>query len=101
VQANRWRKVRGRIAAYRRHGAPLDSPAPTEETVILVDALRRLPVEQRRALVLHHILDLSVADIATETAVPVGTVKARLRRARQALAARLPVAEENRGSHHV
>jgi RNA polymerase sigma-70 factor (ECF subfamily) len=41
-----------------------------------------LPSEQRIAVVLHHILDLPVEAIATETGVPVGTVKARLARGR-------------------
>ena len=35
---------------------------------------------------LHHLCDLSVADIALEIGAPVGTVKARLSRGRAALA---------------
>jgi len=38
------------------------------------------------AIVLYHLCDLSVADVAQETGVPVGTVKARLSRGRRALA---------------
>ncbi|MDQ3485071.1 MAG: SigE family RNA polymerase sigma factor, partial [Actinomycetota bacterium] len=38
---------------------------------------------------LHHLCDLSVADVAAETGVPVGTVKARLSRGRAALASLL------------
>src|ERR687893_804613 len=45
--------------------------------------------DQRRAIVLHHLCDLSLADIAVETNVAVGTVKARLSRGRTALAALL------------
>ena len=48
--------------------------------------LRRLPEEQRRAIVLHHVADLPVAQVAAETGAPVGTVKARLSRGRTALA---------------
>jgi RNA polymerase sigma-70 factor (ECF subfamily) len=54
--------------------------------VALIDALRKLPAEQRRALVLYHLCDRSVAQIAAETGVPAGTVKARLARGRVALA---------------
>jgi RNA polymerase sigma-70 factor (ECF subfamily) len=92
--ANRWRKLRGRATAYRRHGAPEAVPAPSEDTVLLVTALRRLPAEQRLAIVLHHVVGLPVADVAAETGAPVGTVKARLSRGRQALAALLPLADE-------
>lgn len=101
VQANRWRKLRGRAAAHRRHGLPGATPGPSEESVVLVAALRLLPADQRRALVLHHIADISVADIAVETGVPVGTVKARLARGRQALAAHLPDPEDQKRSDHV
>lgn len=41
---------------------------------------------QRRAIVLHHLCDLSVDDVARETNAPTGTVKARLSRGRAALA---------------
>lgn len=48
-------------------------------------ALRRISAEQRRAIVLHHLCDLSVAESARETGVATGTVKARLSRGRAAL----------------
>jgi RNA polymerase sigma-70 factor (ECF subfamily) len=55
----------------------------------LVRALRQITPDQRRAIVLHHLCDLSVAEVAAETGVPHGTVKARLSRGREALAALL------------
>jgi len=58
---------------------------PTPDRVAFIDALRKVPAEQRRALVLYYVCDLSVAQIATETGVPDGTVKARLARGRAAL----------------
>jgi RNA polymerase sigma-70 factor (ECF subfamily) len=64
-----------------------------------VTALRQLPEAQRRALVLHHIADLSVQDVAHEVGVPEGTIKARLSRGRTALAALL--ADETGGVSHV
>jgi RNA polymerase sigma-70 factor (ECF subfamily) len=99
--ANRWRKLKARTAAYRRHGPPAAVAGPSDETVTLVAALRRLPFEQRQAIVLHHIAGLPVASVATEAGVPVGTVKARLSRGRQALAALLPVSDEIPGEQHV
>ena len=41
---------------------------------------------QRQVLVLHHIADFPVRDVAHEIGVPEGTVKARLSRGRAALA---------------
>jgi RNA polymerase sigma-70 factor (ECF subfamily) len=48
-------------------------------------ALRRLPIEQREALVLRYYLDLPLDEIAAIVAVPVGTVKSRLSRGVAAL----------------
>lgn len=43
--------------------------------MLLVNALRRLPFMQRRALALHYLCDLSLEQIAAETRTSVGTVK--------------------------
>jgi RNA polymerase sigma-70 factor (ECF subfamily) len=45
----------------------------------LVAILDRLPMEQRHALVLHHVLGMSVDEIAKELQVPAETVRSRLR----------------------
>ena len=63
-------------------------------------ALDRLPADQRRALVLHHLCDLSVAQVATEVGAPVGTVKARLSRGRTALQHLLSANEMDEGASH-
>ncbi len=89
VLSHRWRSLRSRRRAYQRHGPPMSAPAPGEDTVALVAALRRLPGPQRQAIVLHHLLDVPIAQIAIETGVAVGTLKARLARGRTALAAML------------
>ena len=52
----------------------------------LIEALRFVSAEQRRALVLYHVCDQSVAQIAAETGVPAGTVKAQLAQGGAALA---------------
>ena len=56
------------------------------DRVALVGALRQLPYEQREAIVLHHIVDLPVREIAVQLGVPEGTIKARLSRGRAGLA---------------
>jgi RNA polymerase sigma-70 factor (ECF subfamily) len=83
---NRIRKIRNGLRAYRRHGANDAVPPPSEDVVALVAGLRRLPEDQRLAIVLHHLVDLSVVDVAAQTGVPINTVKARLARGRRALA---------------
>jgi RNA polymerase sigma-70 factor (ECF subfamily) len=49
-------------------------------------ALRRLPPDQRAAVVLRDLLDLDYAEIAEVLEVPVGTVRSRIARGRAALA---------------
>jgi RNA polymerase sigma-70 factor (ECF subfamily) len=90
LAVSRWRRTtRRRRSADRAVRAATETAAPSESHVALVAALRQLPESQRRALVLHHIADLSVHDVAREVGVPEGTVKARLSRGRAALAALL------------
>jgi DNA-directed RNA polymerase specialized sigma24 family protein len=67
----------------------LSQPALQLDHVAMVAALRKLPGDQRRALVLHHMLDLPVAEVAHELGVAVGTVKSWLHRGRAAMAAQL------------
>jgi RNA polymerase sigma-70 factor (ECF subfamily) len=97
LAVSRWRRtMRSRRDPDRALGAATTTAGPTESRVALVAALQQLPNDQRRALVLHHLADLSVAEVAREVGAPEGTVKARLSRGRAALAALL---EE--GTHHV
>jgi RNA polymerase sigma-70 factor (sigma-E family) len=91
IAVSRWRSLRSRAGAYLRHGPADAVPAPSTDTVEIVAAMRRLPEEQRVALALYYLMGLPVADVARETGVPVGTVKARLSRGRGALAGLLTV----------
>lgn len=84
-----WRKSRNRVRAHFRHGPPPDLPGVGPDHVALVAALRRLRPDQRRAVVLHHLLDLPIATVARETGATAATVRTRLHRARRALAADL------------
>ncbi|MEU7798192.1 sigma factor-like helix-turn-helix DNA-binding protein [Micromonospora arborensis] len=93
VAVSRWRSLRSRSRAYLRHGATETVPGPGTDTVEVVAALRRLPEEQRVAIALYYLVGMPVADVARETAAPVGTVKARLSRGRAALAGLLAVSD--------
>ncbi len=64
-------------------------PVPVDEVLDVQHALRQLTPEQRRALVLFHVVGMSVEAIAAETGATTGTVKSRLFRGRAAMAARL------------
>lgn len=87
---SRWRRgKRGAAVLLRLRASYEDAAAPSPDHVALVEALRRLPAAQREALVLFHVADLSVEQIAGELGVPTGTVKARLSRGRAALARQL------------
>lgn len=97
LAVSRWRRARSARAAAQRHGAAPDVPDLEPDRVALVSALRTLPEAQRRAIVLHHVGGLSVTEVAEETGVPVGTVKARLSRGRAALADLLTTSE---GARH-
>jgi RNA polymerase sigma-70 factor, ECF subfamily len=86
IAVSRWHRARIGGLLMRSQTRPQVADGPGPDRVALIEALRRLPAEQRRAVVLYHLCDRSVAEIATETGAPVGTVKARLARGRAALA---------------
>jgi RNA polymerase sigma-70 factor (ECF subfamily) len=86
IATDRHRRNAGWRKAMARNGPPPQAGPPSEDTVLLTAALRRLPQNQRQALALHYLFDLSVAQIAQEAGVPAGTVKSWLSRGRTALA---------------
>jgi RNA polymerase sigma-70 factor (ECF subfamily) len=65
--------------------------------VALVAALAELPGNHRRALVLHYLADMPIAEVAQREGVAEGTVKSWLHRGRAALAARLNLSEHTGG----
>ncbi|WP_144119847.1 SigE family RNA polymerase sigma factor [Catellatospora sichuanensis] len=60
---------------------------PEPDRVALVEALAKLPARHRLAVVLHHLGQLSTAEIAEQQGVAEGTVRSWLSRGRAALAA--------------
>lgn len=94
IAVSRWRKARNSATAWLRDHRQREATYAVADTGQVLDAdvwqgLMSLPDAQREALVMHHVLDLSVAELAAATGAPVGTVKARLARGRAAMAARL------------
>ncbi len=86
LAVSRWRKARNATRAWYRHGGEDDRPPPDGEHVDLVAALKSLPERQRVAIVLHHVADLTVEQVAAETGASTSAVKAQLTRGRGALA---------------
>jgi RNA polymerase sigma-70 factor (ECF subfamily) len=88
LAVSRWRKLRTAATAWHRHGGGRRDhiPALGVEHVALVEALRRLPERQRVAVVLFHLADLTVEQVAAETGASVSAVKQQLTRGRRALA---------------
>lgn len=79
-----------RLARARRRDQPIDEGSASyiylgEQLVELVDALERLPEEQRTVVALRTIEGLSEQEVARVLDLPVGTVKSRLHRARASL----------------
>jgi len=94
VAALGLRRLAGHAGAAEQ-GQP-DPSELTADAVAVSAALRSLPISQRVVVVLHHVMDLPVDQVARELNIPVGTVKSRLARARAALAPLLVDHEETR-----
>lgn len=86
LAVSRARRARVGLAKTRSQRSGGDVPGPTPDRVAILSALQQLPEAQRRAVVLHHLAGLSVAEVAAECGAPIGTIKARLSRGRAALA---------------
>jgi RNA polymerase sigma-70 factor (ECF subfamily) len=85
---NRWRRLASQARLAPR-AYIVDGRSDALPDVDLQRALRRLPVRQREAVVLHYWADLGVEACATAMGVTAGAVKQHLSPARQRLAAEL------------
>jgi RNA polymerase sigma-70 factor (ECF subfamily) len=112
IDAHRRRRVRpvsltrpeeGTAAEEREWEIPDKTEGPEAQAERRDEAIRlsvlvdRLPPDYRLAILLRHSQDLSYEEIAAATGVPLGTVKARIHRARNQLRAWIE-AEEGAGS---
>ena len=74
---------------------PVDEPTDTDRYGMVVDrdqlerGFRRLSIDHRAVVVLHHYLDLPLDEVADVLGVPVGTVRSRLHHAMRGLRAAL------------
>jgi RNA polymerase sigma-70 factor, ECF subfamily len=85
IAIGNWRRARTRMRAHFRHVDHHPVPDVSPDHVALVAALRRLPMPQRRAIVLFHVCDLSTREVAAELGIGEGALRVRLSRARKAL----------------
>ncbi len=69
--------------------SPSSLRARQQEHVFLLQALREVPLELQMVLELHYWESMSTQEISEVLEIPQGTVKSRLRRAREAVAMRL------------
>ena len=88
LATSRFRRLRVAQAHVRRQREE-HFAEPSPDRVVLTRALATLPEKQRRAVVLFHLADLSITEIAQQEGVAEGTVKAWLSRGRAALATQL------------
>jgi RNA polymerase sigma-70 factor, ECF subfamily len=88
LATSRWRRTRTALTFASRHRED-HVPGPSPDRVALMAALATLPVKYRRVVVLHHLADQPIAEIAQSEGVPLGTVRVWLHRGRAALAAKL------------
>jgi RNA polymerase sigma-70 factor, ECF subfamily len=95
VQRSRWRRMKRYAGLEPRL---VERPVPDDlsaEAIDLMTVLAALPAPQREVVVLHHLMDLPVHEIAATLGLSDGTVKSRLARARVALAHALDLDEEH------
>jgi RNA polymerase sigma-70 factor, ECF subfamily len=96
LATSRWRRTRTAAQFARRHREE-HAAAPNPDRVALAQALRALPAQQRRAVILHYLADLPISEIARQEGVAEGTVKSWLHRGRVVLAAQLTEEENYHG----
>ncbi len=88
LATNRLRR-QGFARNFLRRQRLVHVEGPDPNRVTLTAALKTLPPQQRRAVVMHYMGQLSIAEIAELEGAPEGTVKSWLSRGRTALAAQL------------
>ncbi|MEU5907442.1 sigma-70 family RNA polymerase sigma factor [Micromonospora sp. NPDC047527] len=93
IAVSAWRKAVNRLRAHHRDTTEEHVDAVGPDHVALVRGLRLISADQRRVIVLHHLVGLSVAEIAAETGTSPNTVKTWLARGRRALAEHVTGAE--------
>jgi RNA polymerase sigma-70 factor (ECF subfamily) len=86
-EAGRHRAFLTRIQWLPVEPAGPDDTIPTADRDQLERALRRLPIDQRAVVVLHHYQGLALTEVADALGIPVGTARSRLHYALRTLPA--------------
>lgn len=94
LAVSRWRRARRLVLPP---GPPDQRIEWDDQQREVVEALRALPRAQREALVLHHLVGFSVAELAADLDAQAGTVKSWLSRGRRQLATALSGASMTEG----
>jgi RNA polymerase sigma-70 factor, ECF subfamily len=81
AERKRWRRERRGPEDVLRGDCISDVAGAVLSTIVVRDALDRLPARQRAAVVLRYLGDLTVADVAEVMGCAEGTVKATLHQA--------------------
>lgn len=95
IWLNRRRKDRRTFVLQDMPEQATQGGVTFEDRAALMAALAALPEGHREVVVLHYLIDLPVARIATELGIAAGTVKSRLSRSRAALATALTLEVED------
>jgi RNA polymerase sigma-70 factor (ECF subfamily) len=81
-----FRLANEELRAERRLApAPAEEGSPPPELSGLIDALRRLSPNQRAAIVLRHVLDLDIPEVAHRMGTAIPTVRVHIHRGRKKL----------------
>jgi RNA polymerase sigma factor (sigma-70 family) len=87
LRRRRWSRVVeiSTVAAEAATVAGAGDPASSIDTAAVQGAFRRLSVDDRTILLLHHLHGLALDEVARQLGIPIGTAKSRLWAARRAL----------------
>lgn len=88
------------ITAFELGPSPSTRAAESKEQQILLEALRRLPVNLQIALELSYWEDMTAPELAVVLGIPTDTVYSRLRRARELLAEHIEALTVGRNALH-
>ena len=84
------------VSVHELGASPSSAYARDQEQLMLLDALRRIPLEYQIVLELHYWESMTAAEIGSALGIPVGTAKNRIRRAKQMLEGELRALADGR-----
>jgi RNA polymerase sigma-70 factor (ECF subfamily) len=94
LSRSRWRRISAERRATQRFRATSQVDGPSADAVDVRAALAALPRRQREVAVLRYLMGMSTREVAETLRIGEGTVKNSLSKARDALARRLQVIDE-------